>query len=74
MIRKYLYVGLFAGGFAASPALADKGDFFKMMDTNGDGKVSAEEHAAGAKKMFEQMERTRTARSPPPRWRPVTRR
>jgi Ca2+-binding EF-hand superfamily protein len=58
MTRKYLLVGLFAaGGFVASPARADnKGDFFKMMDTNGDGKISAEEHAAGSKKMFEKMD------------------
>jgi Ca2+-binding EF-hand superfamily protein len=29
---------------------------FQMMDTNNDGKVSADEHAAGAKKMFETMD------------------
>jgi Ca2+-binding EF-hand superfamily protein len=29
---------------------------FSMMDTDGDGKISAEEHAAGAKKMFEMMD------------------
>jgi Ca2+-binding EF-hand superfamily protein len=59
MTRKYLFVGLIAaGGFAALPALAnDKGgDFFKTMDTDGDGKISAEEHAAGAKKMFDKMD------------------
>jgi Ca2+-binding EF-hand superfamily protein len=27
-----------------------------MMDSDGDGKISAEEHAAGAKKMFEMMD------------------
>ena len=51
MNRKRLFVGLVAaGGFVASPAWAhDKdqkeGDHFKMMDTDGDGKISAEEHA-----------------------------
>lgn len=29
---------------------------FKMMDTNGDGKISRAEHAAGARKMFEQCD------------------
>src|SRR4029079_3360620 len=29
---------------------------FQMMDANGDGKISAEEHAAGAKKMFQMMD------------------
>jgi Ca2+-binding EF-hand superfamily protein len=29
---------------------------FKMMDTNGDGKISRAEHAAGAKKMFAQCD------------------
>lgn len=29
---------------------------FKMMDANGDGKISRAEHAAGAKKMFEQCD------------------
>ena len=28
----------------------------KVIDTNGDGMLSAEEHAAGAKKMFEKMD------------------
>jgi Ca2+-binding EF-hand superfamily protein len=34
----------------------DDGGMFKKMDSNGDGKISAEEHAAGAKKMFEMMD------------------
>ena len=58
MTRRYLFVGLIAaGGFTALPALANnKDDMFKMMDTDGDGKISAEEHAAGAKKMFDKMD------------------
>ena len=52
--------------FATSPAFAggDKahGEHHKgkasmeMMDTNGDGQLSREEHAAGARKMFETMD------------------
>jgi Ca2+-binding EF-hand superfamily protein len=42
--------------FAMPIAQAEHGDkadhHFKMMDTNGDGKVTRAEHAAGAKKMF----------------------
>ena len=34
----------------------DDGGMFKRMDSNGDGKISADEHAAGAKKMFEMMD------------------
>src|SRR5450631_3462923 len=37
------------------PAVAYANEF-QMMDTNGDGKVSPDEHAAGAKKMFEAMD------------------
>jgi Ca2+-binding EF-hand superfamily protein len=32
---------------------------FKLMDTNGDGKISRAEHAAGAKKMFTQCDANR---------------
>ena len=41
-----------AGGDKAG----DHEGMFKSMDTNGDGKISAEEHAAAAKKMFEMMD------------------
>jgi Ca2+-binding EF-hand superfamily protein len=38
----------------AAPVAAH--DMFKTMDTNHDGKISAEEHAAGAKAMFDKMD------------------
>jgi len=39
------------------PASAhDDAGMFKKMDSNGDGKISADEHAAGAKMMFEMMD------------------
>lgn len=43
------------GGDAADGKTMAGGEFH-MMDTNGDGKVSQDEHAAGAKKMFEAMD------------------
>jgi Ca2+-binding EF-hand superfamily protein len=56
--------GLMIGVFGLSSlALADKAAApggadheIKMMDTDGDGKISAAEHAAGARKMFEMMD------------------
>ena len=48
---------LLCGLALASGALAhDAATEFQSMDTNGDGKISAEEHAAGAKKMFDAMD------------------
>jgi len=42
---------------ADTPAGGSSGrDMFQRMDTNGDGKVSADEHAAGARRMFETMD------------------
>jgi len=43
----------------SSAAFADHmggADKFAAMDTNGDGKISAEEHAAAAKRMFDAMD------------------
>ena len=45
--------------FAAGPKAAGADAEFKMMDTNKDGKVSAEEHAAASKKMFDTMDANR---------------
>lgn len=39
-----------------------KDDHMKMMDANGDGKVSATEHDAGAKKMFTKMDSNKDGR------------
>jgi hypothetical protein len=44
-----LATGAYAGGGSGQAEL-------KMMDTDQDGSVSASEHAAGAKKMFEKMD------------------
>lgn len=48
-------VGLWASAFAAGHD-PGKGDKFAMMDSDGDGQVSAAEHAAGAKRMFTDMD------------------
>jgi Ca2+-binding EF-hand superfamily protein len=40
-------------GQKTEPAAADK---IKMIDTNGDGALSAEEHAAGSRQMFDKMD------------------
>lgn len=50
---------LLAGGLlvAALPAFAnDADDKFKLMDSNGDGKISRAEHAAAAQAMFGKMD------------------
>ncbi|MEO8503588.1 MAG: EF-hand domain-containing protein [Acidobacteriota bacterium] len=42
--------------FASATLAHDAAAEFQSMDTNGDGKISADEHAAGAKKMFDAMD------------------
>ncbi|HEX2657981.1 MAG TPA: hypothetical protein VHU40_06900, partial [Polyangia bacterium] len=44
------------GGQPAASAHGDKDAMFHKMDANGDGKISQEEHAAGAKAMFDAMD------------------
>lgn len=48
-------VGLWASAFAAGHDPA-KGDKFGRMDSNGDGQVTAAEHATGADKQFKQLD------------------
>jgi Ca2+-binding EF-hand superfamily protein len=58
--RNLTYVGIaFAvAGAVVSTALAgtDADKHFKMMDANGDGKITRAEHAAAAKQMFKQCD------------------
>ena len=60
MKRFKITLPLFAAGFAlvALPAALanDSATMFKSMDTDGDGRVSRAEHAAGAKMMFDKMD------------------
>lgn len=48
--------GLLVSHAASAHRAPDVDHMFQMMDSNGDGKISAEEHEAGAKKMFEKMD------------------
>ena len=51
-----LACGLVLGALPAVMAGPDGDKHFKMMDANGDGKISRAEHAAGAKQMFTQCD------------------
>ena len=52
-------VALASTAFAAGPKPAAADAEFRTMDTNKDGKVSADEHAAASKKMFDTMDANR---------------
>ena len=61
---RYLLVGaalaaLVSSDAIAQPVVAAAVTEFKAMDTNGDGKVTREEHAAGARSMFQKMDANR---------------
>jgi Ca2+-binding EF-hand superfamily protein len=54
-----LFAALVCSSASAQPVVAAAATEFKAMDSNGDGKVSREEHAAGARSMFEKMDADR---------------
>lgn len=59
MNRKIRYASVLSllGALALSPAaFAQHADMFATMDGNGDGRISAAEHAAGASAMFAKMD------------------
>jgi len=53
-----------AGGFVLLPSIArsDNEGRFESMDTNHDGKISMDEHAAAASKMFDRMDANKDGR------------
>ena len=56
MQRRMLALSIMAAAFAGSAWAHGDKDKFRTMDSNGDGMISAAEHAAGARMMFEQMD------------------
>lgn len=60
MQRQTGIVGAMLGGLVlAAGAWAGNPDKFKTMDTNGDGMISANEHASGVRTMFDRMDSNR---------------
>ena len=53
---KIITVGIASALCGIAMAGGGKDDHMKMMDTNGDGKVTATEHADGCKQMFTKMD------------------
>jgi Ca2+-binding EF-hand superfamily protein len=52
-----LLCGVMTSGMALANADKGSADFmFHQMDTNGDGRISTDEHAVAAKRMFEKMD------------------
>jgi Ca2+-binding EF-hand superfamily protein len=57
-MKRYLLMALLAAIPSVHGALAD----FDAIDADGDGRISAAEHGAGAKKMFQAMDQDRDDR------------
>ena len=55
-MQRHLLALSIMGGLALASAAWAHDDKFKTMDSNGDGKITAAEHAAGAKAMFDRMD------------------
>ncbi len=59
-------LALLSGLAVSGPALANSHEAieteFKGMDINGDGRLSADEHAAGARRMFDSMDTNKDGR------------
>ena len=56
MQRRVLALSIMAAAFAGGAWAHSDKDKFRTMDSNGDGMISAAEHAAGARMMFGQMD------------------
>ncbi len=60
--KKILAIGVASVVCGIAMAGAGKDDHMKMMDGNGDGKITATEHADGARKMFTKMDSNKDGR------------
>jgi Ca2+-binding EF-hand superfamily protein len=55
-MQRFTHAALICGLAFSTAAFAEHMGGFSAMDTNADGKISADEHAAGAKRMFDTMD------------------
>lgn len=59
MKRPLILIPLVTTALFAGTAVAGDADKFRAMDTDGDGRVTSAEHAAGARQMFDSMDANR---------------
>jgi Ca2+-binding EF-hand superfamily protein len=59
---KVILVGIVSIICGIALAGGDRGDHMKLMDTNGDGKITSTEHATASKLMFTQMDANQDGR------------